>query len=211
MSDTPSKPVFVQLLRDTTINEGQKLKLHAAVNAHPEPEVTNGDGRRACFVLKRNHDLIFQVIWYRNDIPLKNSRDLLITFDGQLCTLVKDRCEKENDTGIYRITAVNSMGQAESVCQVIVQSSETQSSRERLQTNRPAPVAVSHQPPQQTTTQQEEKMVVETSTNELPTPQMSWFKENQSMMDTYEHQVCVTLEHPRTTLHSSAVDSDWRQ
>jgi hypothetical protein len=39
MSDTPCKPVFVQPLRDITINEGQKLKLHAAINAHPEPEV----------------------------------------------------------------------------------------------------------------------------------------------------------------------------
>jgi len=39
MSDTPCKPVFVQPLLDTTINEGQKLKLHAAINAHPEPEV----------------------------------------------------------------------------------------------------------------------------------------------------------------------------
>ena len=39
MSDTPSQPVFVQPLLDTTLNEGQKLKLHAAINAHPEPEV----------------------------------------------------------------------------------------------------------------------------------------------------------------------------
>jgi len=39
MSDTPCKPIFVQPLLDTTINEGQKLKLHAAINAHPEPEV----------------------------------------------------------------------------------------------------------------------------------------------------------------------------
>jgi hypothetical protein len=39
MSDTPCKPVFVQPLRDITINEGEKLKLHAAVNSHPEPEV----------------------------------------------------------------------------------------------------------------------------------------------------------------------------
>jgi hypothetical protein len=39
MSDTPCKPVFAQPLRDTTMTEGQKLKLHAAVNAHPEPEV----------------------------------------------------------------------------------------------------------------------------------------------------------------------------
>lgn len=39
MSDTPCKPVFVQPLLDVTISEGQKLKLHAAINAHPEPEV----------------------------------------------------------------------------------------------------------------------------------------------------------------------------
>jgi hypothetical protein len=41
MSDTPCKPVFVQPLLDTTINEGDKLRLHAAINAHPEPEVKN--------------------------------------------------------------------------------------------------------------------------------------------------------------------------
>jgi hypothetical protein len=39
MSDTPCKPVFVQPLLDLSINEGNKLKLHAAINAHPEPEV----------------------------------------------------------------------------------------------------------------------------------------------------------------------------
>ena len=39
MSDTPCKPVFVQPLRDVVVNEGQKLKITAAINAHPEPEV----------------------------------------------------------------------------------------------------------------------------------------------------------------------------
>ncbi|CAF4945620.1 unnamed protein product, partial [Rotaria magnacalcarata] len=38
MFNTSCRPVFVQPLRDTTITEGQKLKLHAAINAHPEPE-----------------------------------------------------------------------------------------------------------------------------------------------------------------------------
>jgi hypothetical protein len=41
LSDTPCKPVFVQSLLDITINEGEKLKLHAAINANPEPEVKN--------------------------------------------------------------------------------------------------------------------------------------------------------------------------
>ena len=39
LSDTPHKPVFAQLLTDTTIIEGERLKLSAAINAHPEPEV----------------------------------------------------------------------------------------------------------------------------------------------------------------------------
>jgi hypothetical protein len=39
MSDTPCKPIFVQSLVDATINEGETLKLRAALNAHPEPEV----------------------------------------------------------------------------------------------------------------------------------------------------------------------------
>ena len=45
MSDTPCKPVFVQPLLDTILVEGQKLKLHAAVRAHPEPEVSEIDAQ----------------------------------------------------------------------------------------------------------------------------------------------------------------------
>ncbi len=51
MSDTPCKPVFVQPLLDITINEGQKLKLHAAINAHPEPEVKK-HSRKLIYFLK---------------------------------------------------------------------------------------------------------------------------------------------------------------
>jgi len=117
MSNTPTKPVFIQTLTDITLVEGAQLKLRAALSAHPEPEI----------------------IWYRNDIPLKNSQDLTLTFDGKLCTLKKDRCEKENDTGIYRLTAVNSVGQAESRCHVTVQASGSSLFREHLQSTRQLP------------------------------------------------------------------------
>ena len=66
----------------------------------------------------------------------------MLTFDGQLCTLIKDRCEKENDTGIYRLTAVNSMGQAESICQVIVQSNDARIFRERPKSTRCLPTFI---------------------------------------------------------------------
>lgn len=50
MSDTPCKPVFVQPLLDAFITEGQKLKLHAAINAHPEPEVNTKFEKISSFI-----------------------------------------------------------------------------------------------------------------------------------------------------------------
>ncbi|CAF0886808.1 unnamed protein product [Rotaria sp. Silwood1] len=165
MSDTPCKPVFVQPLLDTTINEGEKLKLHAAINAHPEPEI----------------------IWYHNNIPLKNSRDLTMTFDGQLCKLIKDRSEKENDTGTYRITAVNSVGQAESICQVTIQSNETKAFRERLQSTCSPPVFT--QSLQDKTFHEGEKLVFQIHVNGQPKPQVMWYKDNQPLRNTHDHKI----------------------
>ncbi|CAF1249492.1 unnamed protein product [Adineta ricciae] len=180
LSDTPSKPVFVQSLRDTTINEGQKLKLNAAVNAHPEPEI----------------------IWYRNDIPLKNSRDLMLTFDGQLCTLTKERCEKENDTGVYRITAVNSMGQAECTCQVIVQSSDTLMLRDRLQFNHTQPIGGQ-------AVQESEKLLSDSLVEQQSVPTSTLITETKSVSNIYEQQVQTanttdTLEVPKISRSRSS-------
>ena len=116
----------------------------------------------------------------------------MLTFDGQLCTLIKDRCEKENDTGMYRLTTVNSMGQAESVCQVIVQSNDTQISRDRLQSTRSLPVFI--QPLQNKTSHEGEKLLLQLRVNGQPKPQVVWFKDNQSLSSTYEHQVCFHKE-----------------
>jgi len=116
----------------------------------------------------------------------------MLTFDGQLCTLTKDRCEKENDTGIYRIAAVNSMGQAESVCQVIVQSNDTQIFRERLQSTRSIPVFI--QPLQDKTVYEGEKLLLQARVNGQPKPQVIWYKDNHSLSNTYEHQVDFNKE-----------------
>lgn len=43
MSDVLCKPVFVQTLFDTSINDGDRLRLRAAINAHPEPEVKENE------------------------------------------------------------------------------------------------------------------------------------------------------------------------
>ncbi|CAF2574797.1 unnamed protein product [Rotaria sp. Silwood2] len=186
MSDTPCKPVFVQPLLDITINDGEKLKLHAAINAYPEPEI----------------------IWYRNNIPLKNSRDLTLTFDGQLCKLIKDRCEKENDAGVYRITAVNSMGQVESVCQVIVQSNETKTLRERLQSTRSLPIFI--QSLQDKTFQEGEKLLFRVQINGQPKPQVIWYKDKQPLRNTHDHKIrteddTYILEIPKLSINDAGL------
>ncbi|UJR28306.1 hypothetical protein I4U23_009551 [Adineta vaga] len=186
MSDTPCKPIFVQPLLDTMINEGQKLKLHAAINAHPEPEI----------------------IWYCNNIPLKNTRDVTLTFDGQLCTLVKDRCEKENDSGFYRITAVNSMGQAESICKVTIQSKDTPHFRERLQSVRSAPII--HQAFKDQTMNEGDRILFQVRVTGQPKPQIVWYKDNQPLRNTHDHKIrnqddTYTLEIPELFLDDAGI------
>lgn len=140
-----------------------------------------------------------QIIWYHNNIPLKNTREVTLTFDGQLCTLVKDRCEKENDSGLYRITAVNSMGQAESICQVNIQSTDTQIFRERLQTARSPPTIV--QSLQNQTIHEGERILLQVRISGQPKPQIIWYKDNQPLRDTHDHKIrnqddIYTLEIP---------------
>ena len=116
-----------------------------------------------------------------------------MTFDGQSCTLIKDRCEKENDTGMYRLTAVNSMGQTESICQVIVQSNDTHFNRERIQTIRSLPVFT--QSLQNKTNQEGETLLFQVRVNGQPKPQVIWYKDNQPLRNTHDHKVCFNTEY----------------
>jgi hypothetical protein len=111
----------------------------------------------------------------------------MLTFDGQLCTLIKNRCEKENDSGIYRITAVNSMGQAESICRVIIQSNDTQIFRERFQSVRSLPVFV--QSLEDKTIREGEKFLFQVRVNGQPKPEIIWFKDNKPLRNTEKRQV----------------------
>lgn len=124
---------------------------------------------------------------------MKNSRDLTLTFDGQFCTLIKERSDKENDTGIYRITAVNSMGQAESTCQVIVHSPQSPIARERLQSTRSAPIFT--QPLQDQTIKEGESLLVQIQVYGQPKPQIIWYKDNKPLRNTLEHRVSDLFGH----------------
>jgi hypothetical protein len=137
---------------------------------------------------------------------LKNSRDILLAFDGQLCTLIKDRCEKENDTGMYRLTAVNSMGQAESVCQVIVQTNDTHIFRERFQSVRSLPVII--QSLQDKTVQEGETLLFQIRANGQPKPQIIWYKDNQPLRNTNDHRVYLITNKIKEIVFFFRIDSN---
>ncbi len=130
---------------------------------------------------------------------MKNTRDVTLTFDGQLCTLVKDRSEKENDSGFYRITAVNSMGQAESICQVNIQSKDTQIFRDRLQSNRSGPVFL--QLLEDKTVHEGERIIFQVRISGQPKPQIIWYKDNQPLRNTHDHKVYMFNKPKEVCIH----------
>lgn len=65
-------------------------------------------------------DFNFQVIWFHNDKPVKESTDIQLLFEGDRCTLVIREAYLE-DAGEYKVTAKNDLGFAESSCKLHVE------------------------------------------------------------------------------------------
>ena len=94
----PIKPGIQQPLPQVlTVKEGDKVRLDCVIVAQPEPEV----------------------IWYHNDRPVKESSDFQLVFQGDRCSLIIREAFQE-DSGLYRVVAVNSAGEASSNCQLSV-------------------------------------------------------------------------------------------
>ena len=64
--------------------------------------------------------LEFQVIWFHNDKPVKESKDFQLLFEGDRCSLVIGEVYLE-DSGEYKCTARNQHGQAISKCRLLVE------------------------------------------------------------------------------------------
>ncbi len=62
---------------------------------------------------------LFQVIWFHNDRPVKESKDFQLLFEGDRCSLIIREVYLE-DSGDYRCFARNQHGQAESKCRLAV-------------------------------------------------------------------------------------------
>ncbi|XP_054706310.1 muscle M-line assembly protein unc-89-like isoform X2 [Uloborus diversus] len=94
----PAKPQVKQQLDDQTVFEGNKVRMDCVIVGQPEPEV----------------------IWYHNGKPVKESDDFQLLFEGDRCTLIIKTAYLE-DAGTYKCVAINSGGEASSICQLKVE------------------------------------------------------------------------------------------
>ncbi|KAJ8954877.1 hypothetical protein NQ318_016813, partial [Aromia moschata] len=89
----PVKPSIQLPLTNTTVAEGNRIRLDCVIVGQPEPEV----------------------IWYHDDRPVKESPDFQLLFQGDRCSLVIQEALPE-DAGEYKVVALNSAGEASSKC-----------------------------------------------------------------------------------------------
>nr|CAD7442105.1 unnamed protein product [Timema bartmani] len=93
----PIKPAIQLPLKDICVFEGKKVRLDCVIIGQPEPEV----------------------IWYHDDHPVKESNDFKLLFQGDRCSLVIEEVYLE-DSGEYKVVAINSAGEASSKCDLTI-------------------------------------------------------------------------------------------
>lgn len=60
-----------------------------------------------------------QVIWYHDDRPVKESADFQLLFQGDRCSLLIHEAFLD-DSGLYKVVAINSSGEASSECSLSI-------------------------------------------------------------------------------------------
>ena len=106
------KPAFYVPLANKECTEKEEVILECIIVANPEPEV----------------------IWYKDNQPIKESNTIELLFQGDSCKLVlKDvqRCQAGN----YQVRAVNKFGECNSSCHLNVKSLKTVSETETQTTD----------------------------------------------------------------------------
>ena len=129
----PIKPGIQQSLpAKMNVREGDKVRMDCVIVAQPEPEVRVWPPLKPTyFILKKQQQpnsiwlidfyliCLNKVIWYHKDRPVKESSDFQLIFQGDRCSLIIREAFQE-DSGLYRVVAVNSAGEASSHCQLVV-------------------------------------------------------------------------------------------
>ncbi|KAK0067332.1 titin-like isoform X1, partial [Biomphalaria pfeifferi] len=92
------KPHFTNLLKDTTIRDGEGLTLECDIEGQPRPQIS----------------------WIRDGVEIFDSQDFEISMIGSHCKLQISEIYPE-DEGKYSCKAVNNLGEAISTCYVTVE------------------------------------------------------------------------------------------
>jgi titin len=106
------KPAFYVPLANKECNEKDKVVLECIIVANPEPEV----------------------IWYKDNQPIKESNTIELLFQGDSCKLVLKNV-KRCQSGNYQVRAVNKFGECNSSCHLNMKSVKTVSETETQTTD----------------------------------------------------------------------------
>lgn len=155
----PIKPSIQLHLQNLTVVEGKEARLDCVIVGQPEPEV----------------------IWYHDDLPVKESPEFQLKFQGDHCTLIIPSAVAE-DAGEYKVIARNSAGEASSNCILsiapVVEMEEDTKPEEEKPTGVPpkfskllSDILIS----------EGDKVILEATVSAEPKPEIKWLLNNQTI------------------------------
>ncbi|KAM4608725.1 myosin light chain kinase, smooth muscle [Polymixia lowei] len=96
---TESKPSFSSVIRDVEVVEGSAARFDCKIEGYPDPEV----------------------VWYKDEQPIKETRHFQIDYDEDgNCSLVISEVSGDDDAK-YTVKAVNSLGEATCTAELLVE------------------------------------------------------------------------------------------
>ncbi|MEQ2291664.1 hypothetical protein AMECASPLE_015270, partial [Ameca splendens] len=96
---TESKPSFSVVIKDVEVVEGSAARFDCKIEGYPDPEV----------------------VWYKDDQPIKETRHFQIDYDEEgNCSLVISEVSGDDDAK-YTVKAVNSLGEATCTAELLVE------------------------------------------------------------------------------------------
>ncbi|XP_023192924.1 myosin light chain kinase, smooth muscle isoform X3 [Xiphophorus maculatus] len=96
---TESKPTFTSVIKDVEVVEGSAARFDCKIEGYPDPEV----------------------VWYKDDQPIKETRHFQIDYDEEgNCSLIISEVSGDDDAK-YMVKAVNSLGEATCTADLLVE------------------------------------------------------------------------------------------
>lgn len=180
----PIKPSIQLPLANTTVQEGNRIRLDCVIVGQPEPEV----------------------IWYHDDRPVKESPDFQLLFQGDRCSLVIQEVLPE-DGGEYKVVALNSAGEASSKCILSVTLISESEGKSKPKTE---PQGVSPKFIKLLTdvlVSEGDKVILEGTVEGEPKPEVKWLLNNLPITDT-EHFIFTHDDEGNVKLEIQSVNPE---